>query len=220
MKTHLLTLAILASACSPSRAPASDRGARPPGSLPSSDTSPQPARVNLDSALRAGPVPALVDTALTTTIATAPYALQIPSQATVDTGGIHPRDIRGLRVRGPVIPARGYRDVAYELVVATYPNASRLPLARWVDSLRRATNQFVDEPDSLDYITPASLVHLGSEDGLLVDFFCGDCQPWAIYVARDTFVVALAFTAEQTRALSYDEQIWMAMHIGDSFRWR
>ncbi len=184
------------------------------------DTSPRTSDVDLDSALRAAPLPASIDTVLRRGISLPYLALTVPSDATIDSGGILPTGIRGLRIRGPRPPAGtdGPNLPAYELVLATYRNPGHTGLSAWVDSLRREANRELDT-DSLTYVAPGAWVRVAADSGLLLDFFCGDCGPSAIYVAHDTLIVGLAFTLEQGRTLSGPEQTSMTLHILDSFHW-
>ena len=184
------------------------------------DTSPRVTTKRVDSLYRAMPMPTTLDTALTRTIRTTHYTLRVPAAVTIDTGTIHPEDPRGLRIRGPVMrDSSGIEQVAYELVIAEYPNPGRTPLNHWVDSLRQSRNAELPKENAWTAIAPAWAFHAGDEPALLVDFFCGDCGPFGVFVGRGDSVLGFYFTSEQGRAISGPQQLRMAIHILDTFRW-
>jgi hypothetical protein len=78
-----------------------------------------------------------------------------------------------------------------QFCIQTFANASRRPLAAWVDSARVERNRALD-PD-LAQLDPAKPVRVGSVTGLELLPFCGDCDAREVYLTRDGRVVEIDY---------------------------
>jgi hypothetical protein len=217
----MCALAMVGGCTKPDASRGLEANAKTAAAAAAADTSPRAMSIDFEGVLRKTPMPTTISTTLSREIRTAGFSLRVPESATIDTGAIHPENVRGLRIRGPVMrDSSGIEGVVYELAVREYPNPGGTPLNHWVDSVRKAHNAPLTKDDDFMTVPAATVFHAGRETGLLVDFFCGDCGSSGLFVAKDRTILGFYFTSAQGRAISQLQQDRMAIHILDSFRWR
>lgn len=116
------------------------------------------------------------------------FSLTLPAGSEVRGGAGCPGTL--LVQPAPPTPGTGNRTLL-ELCVQTHPNASRLPLRSWVDSVRVERNRTLD-PD-LAQLEPPKAERFGKVAGLTLYPFCGDCDDREVYLAVDGAVVEIEF---------------------------
>ena len=137
-----------------------------------------------------------------------------------DTGTSHPNELRGTAIHGPVVvDSTGARGPAWRIVVVTAANPEQVPLTQWVDSVRAEQNAAsAEDPDSLAWLAAPDTVQVGTERGLRLQPFCGDCEAYETYTAVRGRVVVFAIIYDISVPGDRDEQQALYDAILGTFR--
>lgn len=146
------------------------------------------------------------------------FTLDLPPGSTVARGGSTDT------VLGPEVTEAGRSaemagpgpHPTFALLVTVHPNAARVPLAAWVDSVRRERAKGAE-----DFAEPGPIEDdtLGVEPALGMDAFCGDCDARELYVGRGDDVIAFQYEKGIHLAGTREQQEAAHRSVLRTFRW-
>lgn len=152
------------------------------------------------------------------------FTLRYPPDAVLAPGRSHPNDypgtmISGPRIHVPVDPERGPSDgPAWMLHVASFANPGTRSTEAWVDSIRDANAEMIDD-DSLVAIPPPDTVSFGTVRALHLQPFCGDCEPHELYLASPRRRVILSYIGDASIPGDREAQRRVYAAIVSTFQW-
>ncbi|HKP75838.1 MAG TPA: hypothetical protein VJT67_09875 [Longimicrobiaceae bacterium] len=117
-------------------------------------------------------------------------------------------------------PAGGEPRPGYVVWVSQFHNPARISLDAWVDSVYRARYDESEDSTAFDQPSPPDSIRVGGQRALRLQPFCGDCEPYEVYLARGDQVVVLSWIYDPAYlGGSRDEQKRINERILRSFRW-